>query len=155
MSLPKKLVTVTPMSLTLATLLTIAVILLLFVSYLELSEPEHTRLFVRNKPSPTSMPASIYENGYGTFKDKCPTYGFIKQGMVQDDGSILNKLDAEITNIVKGGWALSTPKEHTMLTPDQNTVYPGKKTFQIGDCITITYLIEKTGKSVVTQVTAQ
>lgn len=93
--------------------------------------------------------------GYGTLKDTCPKYGFVKEGIVQVDGSVLNVLNAEITNIMKTKWALQTPELRTMLNPDNHTVYPGKKTFHVGDCITVFYTINRSGKSVVTQVTAQ
>ena len=152
MSLPKKLVTVTPRSLTLLILITILIILGVFLLRRELSEHSHSYSASR-KLAPT--PKSIYEAGYGTFKGKCPKYGFVKHGVSQADGSMLNELNAEITNIFNGGWALSTPKEYTTLVPDKNTTYPGKKTFQIGDCVTIIYAITKSGKSVVTQVAAQ
>ncbi len=142
------------MSLTLAGLLTIAVVLLLFVSFLELSEPEHTWFFFKNKKlSPT--PASVIATGYGVFKNRCQKYGFSKRAVVQKDGSFLSELNAEITNITNGMWALKTPELSTMLTPGGDTVYPGKKTFHIGDCVTITYLVEESGRSVVTQVTTQ
>ncbi len=154
MSLQKQLVAVTPMSITLAVLLTLIIVLFLFLTYLELSEPEHNgRFFGKKNISPS--PSSMSRGGYGSFKDKCPKYGFSKRGVVQNDGSFLNELNAEITNIVKGVWVLSTPKLHTMFTPDNNTIYPGKRTFHTGDCVTVTYLVKKSGNIVVTQVGAQ
>lgn len=125
---------------------------LLFLLVVVSSQFQH--VLNRNKP-PAHPQATMNDAGYGTLKDTCPKYGFIKSGLLQSDGSVLNVLNAEITNIVKYRWALQTPELRTMLNPDNHTVYPGKKTFHIGDCITITYTINTSGKSVVTQVTAQ
>ncbi len=118
MSLSKKLTKVTPMSLTLAALLTLTVALLLFVSYLELSEPEHT-LFSYKKFRPTPSPAKTSASRYGTFQNKCSKYGFSKRNVVQKDGSLLNELNAEITNITKGRWNLRTPELYATLTPNE------------------------------------
>ncbi len=139
MSIPKKLVTVKPRSLL---LIIVLITICIFLLHLQLSEKSRSSS-ASNKLSPT--PANIYQAGYGSFKGTCPKYSFVKRGVMQPDGSFLNELNAEITNIVNGGWAISTPVEHTTLVPDKNTVYPGKKTFQVGDCVTITYISNYSG----------
>src|SRR6266487_1393873 len=116
MSIPKKLVTVKPRSLL---LIIVLITICIFLLHLQLSEKSRSSS-ASNKLSPT--PANIYQAGYGSFKGTCPKYSF-----------------------VKGGWAISTPVEHTTLVPDKNTVYPGKKTFQVGDCVTITYISNYSG----------
>ncbi len=131
MSLTKKLATVTPMSLTLAALLALVVILLVFV------------------------PAKTSASGYGTFQNRCSKYGFSKRNVVQTDGSLLNELNAEITNLTKEGLELRTPELYTVLTPGSDTVYPGKWTFHIGDCVTVTYSVSKSGKVDVIHVATQ